>query len=37
MSAAFELGIIAGHVAFEAVRFQTGFLPNPMHGVFADA
>ena len=34
---AFELGIIAGPVAFEAVRFQAGFLPNPMHGVFADA
>src|SRR5271169_5594688 len=33
----FEIGIIAGHVAFEAVRFQTGLLPNPMHGVFADA
>ena len=33
----FELGIIAGHVAFEAVWFQTGLLPNPMHGVFADA
>jgi hypothetical protein len=29
----FELGIIAGHVTFEAVRFQTGFLPNPMHGI----
>ena len=28
---------LAGHVAFEAVRFQAGFLPNPMHGVFADA
>ena len=33
----FELGIVASHVAFEAVRFQAGFLPNPMHGVFADA
>ena len=33
----FKLGIIAGHVAFEAVRFQTGLLPNPMYGVFADA
>ena len=33
----FKLGIIAGPVAFEAVRFQAGFLPNPMHGVFADA
>ena len=34
---AFELGIVAGHVAFEAVRLQARFLPNPMHGVFADA
>jgi len=34
---AFELGIVAGHVAFEAVRLEAGFLPNPMHGVFADA
>jgi len=33
----FELGIVAGHVAFEAVRLQARFLPNPMHGVFADA
>ena len=33
----FKLGIIAGHVAFEAVRFQTGLLPNSMYGVFADA
>ena len=33
----FELGIIAGHVAFEAVGFQASFLPNSMHGVFADA
>ena len=34
---AFELGIVAGHVAFEAVRLQAGFLPDAMHGVFADA
>jgi hypothetical protein len=34
---AFELGIVAGHVAFQAVRLQARFLPNPMHGVFADA
>lgn len=33
---AFELGIVAGHVAFEAVRLQAGFLPDAMHGVFAD-
>ena len=34
---AFELGIVARHVAFEPVRLQAGFLPNPMHGIFADA
>ena len=34
---AFELGIVAGHVAFETVRLQARFLPNAMHGVFADA
>ena len=34
---AFELGIVACHVAFEAVRFQARFLPNAMHCVFADA
>lgn len=33
----FELGIVAGHVAFEAVRLQARFLPNPMHSVFTDA
>src|SRR6266849_851206 len=33
----FELGIVAGHVALETVRFQAGFLPNAMHSVFADA
>src|ERR1017187_5417315 len=33
----FEIGIIAGHVTFESVGFQAGFLPNSMHGVFADA
>jgi hypothetical protein len=33
----FELGIVAGHVAFEAVRLQARFLPNPIHGVFTDA
>src|SRR5208337_4820153 len=35
-SIAFELGIVAGHVAFEAVRLQARFLPNSMHGVLAD-
>ena len=34
---AFEFRIVAGHVAFEAVRFQARFLPNAMHSVFADA
>jgi len=33
----FELGIVAGHVAFETARLQSRFLPNAMHGVFADA
>ena len=33
----FELGIVAGHVAFQAVRLQAGFLPDAMHGVFTDA
>jgi hypothetical protein len=33
---AFELGVVAGHVAFETVRLQAGFLPDAMHGVFAD-
>ena len=33
----FELGIVTGHVAFQAVRLQAGFLPNPMHGVLTDA
>ena len=33
---AFEVGIVAGHVAFETVRLQAGFLPDAMHGVFAD-
>ena len=30
----FELGIVTGHVSFEAMRLEAGFLPNPMHGVF---
>jgi len=33
---AFEFRIVAGHVAFEAVRLQARFLPNAMHRVFAD-
>ena len=39
MSAAllFQLRIVADHVAFETVRFQTCFLPNAMHRVFANA
>jgi hypothetical protein len=32
----FELGIVAGHVSFEAMRLEAGFLPNAMHGTFAD-
>ena len=34
---AFKFRIVAGHVAFEAVRFQARLLPNAMHSVFADA
>src|SRR5215469_2150863 len=34
---AFEVGIVAGQVTLQAVRFETGFLPHPMDGVFADA
>ena len=34
---AFEIGIVAGHIAFQTMRLQTRFLPNAMHGVFADA
>jgi len=34
---AFEFGIVAGHVAFEAVRFQARFLLNAMHSVSANA
>jgi len=34
---AFELGIVAGHVVFEAVRLEARLLPNPMHNVFTDA
>ena len=33
---ALELRIVAGQVAFQSVRLQAGFLPNPMYGVFAD-
>jgi len=32
----FKLGIVAGHVGFQAVQLQAPFLPNAMHGVFAD-
>jgi hypothetical protein len=34
---AFELGIVAGQVTLQAVRFQAGFFPDPMHGVLADS
>jgi hypothetical protein len=27
----FEVGIVDRHVAFEAVRLEARFLPNPMH------
>ena len=32
----FEIGIIAGHVAFQPVWLQTGFVPGAVHSVFAD-
>ena len=32
---AFEVRIVAGHVAFQAVRLQSGFLPYAMHHVLA--
>jgi len=32
---AFELGIVAGQVTLQTVGFETGFFPDPMHGVFA--
>jgi len=34
---AFELGIVAGQVTLQAMGFQAGFFPDPMHGVFAHA
>jgi hypothetical protein len=33
---AFEFRIVAGHVAFKTVRLQARFLPNAIHGIFAD-
>jgi hypothetical protein len=33
---AFELRIVAGQVTLQAVGFETGFFPDPMHHVFAD-
>src|ERR1700723_756743 len=33
----FEFRLVAGHVPLQAVGLQTGFLPDAMHGVFADA
>ena len=32
-----EVRIVAGHVAFQPMRLQAGFFPDPMYGVFADA
>ena len=34
---ALEIGIVAGHVAFQTVWLEARLLPNPVHGVFADA
>ena len=33
----FEIRIVAGHVALQAVRLQAGLFPHPMHCVLADA
>ena len=33
----FKLGIVAGHVALQAVRPQASLPPDAMHGVFTDA
>jgi len=34
---AFELRIVAGQITFQTMGFETGFGPDPMHGVFAHA
>jgi hypothetical protein len=34
---AFELGIVAGQVTLQTMRFQARFFPDPMHSVFADS
>ena len=34
---AFEVRIVAGHVALQAMRLQSSFFPDAMHGVFTDA
>ena len=31
---ALEIRIVTGHVTFQPMRFQTGFFPGAMHGVF---
>jgi len=33
----FELGIVARQVTFQTMRLETGFFPDPMHGIFAQA
>ena len=33
----FELGIAAGQVTLQAMRFQARFFPDPMHSVLADS
>ena len=33
----FKVRIVAGHVAFQPMRFQAGFLPGAMHRIFANA
>src|SRR5215467_14276069 len=32
----FKLRIVAGHITLQAMRFETSFSPDPVHGVFAD-
>ena len=34
---AFEIGIIAGQVTLQSMRFEPGFFPDPMDSIFADA
>jgi hypothetical protein len=33
----FEIRIVAGHIPLQTMRLQTGFFPNAMHSILADA